>query len=717
VTAAVLILAMERVSLALYCRGVRLCEAEAWAVMSEGCEVLSNRITNTEERFLVGQRYEDFIVSADRLELSVDGQISISKANLVGVREFLPAKMKPILELTVPDLAKIGLFSLAKVILANIEDIKSQDLLGMLASILRTELTSIPCINQVLKVSKKIITRKSASRMISSMFYKHQGLSNSEYGARNFSTTRSLPSLSRYDYKENVSKPDSSKSIANLQLKKAPTQDRDSVQSVCDFIKNNDVFSLLDLPGLKYNKKEATLQNNNIENNKIHKPYIEKVPARIDLLKGRIVGQTVRIVLLTEETLEVNLVPKEIIIDELLNIAVEKSKLENVNKSLVCLAKRIEGEYIWLPNTDKVSEHAEHGVQTFYTRFLVPPNIELRRKFAEQLLHTGNYGVFSYEGRENKMSGSRRLVMKINCHGLTVNTRLIEMKNIKQVSCSQTFLQVLFYEESVLKKLKVCFSVTKTKSIHKLISYLLERYSASQKLRQKEISNLEDLCDQLLKITKSAIKVISTPNRKRSKSADPEYMKSNKRQKLNRSLTFTEPKKSKIRIPSYQYRLYLENEEDEHYVHLEKLQMTRQKKMEKENIPRKTKITTIPNAKMEPNKKPVASQAPRQGPVIMGTTTLKRRRLISVTPNTNKIVCVSINREEFLAQKIILRKSEAGLFIDTMGDRGRGKLMSGDRIVAVNGRALDDCSLEKAYFILLTSDHLMNFILSRDSNK
>jgi len=226
------------------------------------------------------------------------------------------------------------------------------------------------------------------------------------------------------------------------------------------------------------------------------------------------------------------------------------------------------------------------------------------------------------------------------------------------------------------------------------------------------MSNLEDLCDQLLKITKSAIKVITTPNRKRSKSADSQTLKIIKRQKLNRSLTFTEPKKPKKKIPSYQYRLYLENEEDEQYVHIEKLQMMRKKMIEKENIPRKTEITTIPNSKLELSKKPLPS-IPRQGPVIMGTTTLKRRRLISVTPETNKIVCVSMNRKEVLANNIVLRKTEDGMFIDTLADKSKNKLMPGDRIVAVNGRTLGDCSLEKAYFILANSDHLLNFILSR----
>ena len=134
--------------------------------------------------------------------------------------------------------------------------------------------------------------------------------------------------------------------------------------------------------------------------------------------------------------------------------------------------------------------------------------------------------------------------------------------------------------------------------------------------------------------------------------------------------------------------------------------------MGKENIPRKTKIMTIPNPKWDQNKKPLTSVS-RQGPVIMGTSTLKRRRLISVTPTANKIVCVSLNRKEVLASNIVLRKSEEGVFIDTVADQGTSKLLPGDRIVAVNGRALEESSLEKSYLILSNSDHLINFILSR----
>ena len=62
---------------------------------------------------------------------------------------------------------------------------------------------------------------------------------------------------------------------------------KDRVDSVCDFINNNDVFNLLELPGLKL---KGSMSKNNNQKIKCHE--------KVDLLNGKALGQTVKIILL-----------------------------------------------------------------------------------------------------------------------------------------------------------------------------------------------------------------------------------------------------------------------------------------------------------------------------------------------------------------------------------------------------------------------------------
>ena len=233
-----------------------------------------------------------------------------------------------------------------------------------------------------------------------------------------------------------------------------------------------------------------------------------------------------------------------------------------------------------------------------------------------------------------------------------------------------------------------------------------------EKCKEKELSNLDDLCDQLMKITKSAIRVISTPQRKRTKSHDPELSKSCKKQKLTQPLNFPERKKSKapVPVPQYQYKLYLENEEDDIYVHIDKLRRSQ----DKENIPKKPRISTNPKVKADASMKTVLGPV-RQGPVItMGTTTLKKKLTSSLESEpAKKIACVSMSKLEYMSLSVSLGKTDQGVFIDETNCKGKRKLQRGDKIVAVNGKMLENCSLEKSKFIIANSGHLLNFILQR----
>ena len=177
-------------------------------------------------------------------------------------------------------------------------------------------------------------------------------------------------------------------------------------------------------------------------------------------------------------------------------------------------------------------------------------------------------------------------------------------------------------------------------------------------------------------------------------------------------MNFSERKKNKPTLPQYQYKLYLENEEDDIYVHVDQLQLRRSQ--DKENIPKKTRISTNPKVKADATLKS-APLAPRPGPVItMGTTTLKRKLTNNFESDTaKKIACVSMSKLEYLSLNISLRKSDEGVFIDETDNRMKRKLQRGDKIVAVNGKILENCSLEKSKFVIANSGHLLNFILQR----
>ena len=419
-----------------------------------------------------------------------------------------------------------------------------------------------------------------------------------------------------------------------------------------------------------------------------------------------------KIALLDDELLQVHLVAKEVIINELLKIALDKLNIDRSDLHFFCLCKKMREEYFYLTSTDSVAQHLQSGAdRTFHLRLIKPPSINLRRIYSCQLMKTNNFGTFSFTGAESKLERSGTRVFVVDVYGMKVDGSFTAWKNIKQVSFSHSYLQILSQEGENCQKTKISFSPWKTKMIYDLVLFLVNSNKEVEKSKEKELSNLDDLCDQLMKITKTAIKVISTPQRKRTKSTDPELAKSAKKQKLTQPLNFSERKKNKPAVPQYQYKLYLENEEDDIYVHVDQLRRCQ----DKENIPKKTRISTNPKVKADATPLKSVPLAPRHGPVItMGTTTLKRKLTNNFeSDSAKKIACVSMSKLEYFSLNVSLRKTDEGVFIDETNNRLKKKLQRGDKIVAVNGKMMENCSLEKSKFVIANSGHLLNFILQR----
>ena len=75
-----------------------------------------------------------------------------------------------------------------------------------------------------------------------------------------------------------------------------------------------------------------------------------------------------------------------------------------------------------------------------------------------------------------------------------------------------------------------------------------------------------------------------------------------------------------------------------------------------------------------------------------------------------RIVCLCLSRAEMEEANMRMEKVEAGLEVV---EAGGGKLVAGDRLVAVNGRSMEGAGVDRAAFLLNNSGDLLNFILSR----
>ena len=212
-----------------------------------------------------------------------------------------------------------------------------------------------------------------------------------------------------------------------------------------------------------------------------------------------------------------------------------------------------------------------------------------------------------------------------------------------------------------------------------------------------ESLKLEALCEQLFKFTKDAVKTLGTPKRKRSKSIDAQsFQRVRKAPKLNGSFSVSDIQKVPCQQPKSLYKF----------------------QMKKENpITERTPILKprreVFNETQHTTRTCDIKIGSRRTPIKMGTRSIAVGSAQKKTTKERKIVCLALPRKEMLTYDVC--KTDAGIYVRLIGKHDSPKLMNGDRIVAVNGRSLEGCSLEKANFLLGNSGHLVNLILSRIS--
>ena len=781
---------MDSVSLAEAVKMGRLQEQEAWAVVCQSLEAIRQGLASLGKELAEVDRWRSAVVTQHTLLLTPGGEIRLEHGPDEDLTGHLPQKMKPLLDMTTEDLERLAIYSLAKTVLASLESVKSQDLLLLLRSALVPSLSSVPLLSKVAHYTSKTIKSQSAQRIVSSLYYKYLGLKG--HSMRKSSTVRSLPSfptsssalmsqhppplppkpLISLETSSSINSLStsitSSNSFATSTTSSGPVSppcersqsnpaelrlrfgvrehhyediddfDTKSVESVCNFINNNDVFSLLELPGLKYNKSKQEKSNNNL-------PTTPPLPPK----KSQDKHKSVSVILLSGQRVKVNLKTRDTTISEVLAKAVATSKVAPADRELFCLAVKKGGEYLFLAPTERASEASP----CLHLRFLhYPTTVERLNPCLKELLYhqvshdlaegglqldfnmeglgvsrllgqvvdAPHYGCWQYHGTADKREDSETMTLWVGPKGVQLAGRLVAWKDVQQISYSHTFIQLLCQEGHRLKKVKVCLS--QTRYVYDLMmvmkDYCMNRNKADTfKSKQRELFKLENLCDQLVKLTKDVVKTIGTPKRKRSKSLDPAACKALKKPKMQRSLTLSDTKKPPPNQP-YRYKLYLEPEEDEQYVPVEKIHS-----VANGTTPRKTRIrtTTNPLTTIDPNQLPATKgTTPRRPRMAMGTrtptrmgtriqpVTIKRHQDTAMVPR--RIVCICLSRNEVEEATMKIEKTEVGLeILEASG----GKLVPGDRLVAVNGRSMEGAGVERAGFLLHNSGHLLNFIISR----
>ena len=71
---------MDSITLTEYCKGTTLNETEAWAIVCEVCQGLREILQKEQMNYApVEESYEKFIITAERLELTSNGNIHINE--------------------------------------------------------------------------------------------------------------------------------------------------------------------------------------------------------------------------------------------------------------------------------------------------------------------------------------------------------------------------------------------------------------------------------------------------------------------------------------------------------------------------------------------------------------------------------------------------------------------------------------------------------------
>jgi hypothetical protein len=154
-------------------------------------------------------------------------------------------------------------------------------------------------------------------------------------------------------------------------------------EAISNLLNNNDVLSLLDLPGLKLKTRRTNVElTKTISKPQVYIPgFIQRrnQPASQECTtlpnqNQSCAGQVVRLILLTGHKLEVRLDRNRTRVRDLLNVCVDWMKLTSCQEQdLFGLFSSVDSEYLYLNPDSLLTTYLQNGVLTLYLRFIDLP--------------------------------------------------------------------------------------------------------------------------------------------------------------------------------------------------------------------------------------------------------------------------------------------------------------------------------------------------------
>ena len=743
-------------------------EREVWSLLLLASTELHRNIRIYLESGLELSHLPEYVtVTRDSVMLESRGDITLQGAKELHQEQ----KQEELLQQsrTEEDWQRLGLYTLAKVIISCIHaHSMSTELVMFFRSILAHQ-DRVPRLPEVLVYLQRKIKVESAARHISSLVNKLQSVHNSRTfcvsessgprsGWRSRGTTLSCPSLL-------PTQPVTRKPVPQPIIEVSTHEDESSIENC---LNNNDVFNLVELPGLKVRRAPSP---------PLYVPSFIKRLERPSTVYTSLLGSTsragqvVRLVLLTGHRLEVKVDGSRTKVQDVLSLCLDKVQVDQDQRPLFGLFDRQqqeEGEeYGYLTPECLLSTYLKNGVLVLYLRYLHQPDyyqlpgplqnllylqlrqdvlsreLELEPELVVQLallavqsevpgdhrvdpthflpsqcdastrlnlvkglgtrltassedaraLYCGLLApvlcLYRFRCRENRGEGSRRMEVSLYPDTFTIAGDSYSYSDIKQLSYTESYLQLLVKSSDQMKRYKVYCPGSRARQIHDI--FLAVRRGGEVEPEPSHASrtrrSLGLVRDQIVGSAKKVGKTLRTP--KRARSLSMEVKVGGKRRKLS----FCSKDKENCKPVAVQ----------------------------------KTTVSTVQNTTLKRSnsvqkgraQKPVRSVATVRGKggeeergkerlrVRMGTRMVKGvEGLRPSLEATRRILQTRVERDQL--QTGDFTASGHGILVNQCSS-----LLPGDRILAVNTVSMEQVSLPTFTRILHSFPHSLEILVSR----
>ena len=778
----------------------QLVEAECWALLHLTClELRRSLITlcSLPSTSLL-QIAEAVLVTPSSLILQSTGQVEVRTEVKQNITQMLPKGVGPLGDLTIVDWQRIGLHSVAQLLAASLLNQRlSREMVMFLDSIVGQDLASIPPLSDVLIFLRRKIKPDSAARLVASLCYKLEGMlaADSRSLDRRFAASDTRLRLSS-------SSPLRSRLTTSCPSLSNREQVLPSTQSIENLMNNNDLFSLLELPGLKFSKRRTNheLSLEQVRRKKLFVPSFleqrEAPPVRVSLMTpGRTCGQVVRVSLPTGQRLEFTLDKMRVRVKELLTASLDRMRVRpEVQQPMFGLFMMgDDGELLYLDMEAPMVHYLSKGVLSLQLRFLHKPDypdlcpqlqqllyLQLRQDvlrgglslgsnqavqlallalqaecespdlfrvqpehllppgadaatrrflernqsilltssrelaqglFCETLLSLEECCSFQYSGRETRAEASRGISLHIHSERFQLMGQSFTWDQLRQLSYSQSYLQLLVKVGQELKRLKVFFPGERSRCIHDLMAThaKLKMEKRRVKTEGRKRCSLGVVCSQIVEVAKEVSKSIRTP--KRSRSLSLEAGAGGKRRRLSlvgrasqtpQKFLIKTPVKSSASVGKAARTMCLSPPPPPLPPHAPSRPPPA--------VPSSShRVRGQPPHDLRGEDKENVRTGVRMGTRTMGRT---RKRSSEEEEEERRILQVEVRREQVAPDSVSI--SGHGISVTGRLPKSPGEqLQAGDRILALNGVSVEEVSLETFWRILYSYRGPVRMIISR----